>query len=990
MRSHNSSGRCRLVYLTLLALSLCTLTTAVLAAAGDLDQSFGTNGAVLTQFGPSQDEARAVAIQPDGKIVVAGFTDPGFFNYDFAVARYNPDGSLDPTFGGVGKVTTDIGSNTKDRAFATAIQTDGKIVVAGQSTLNGFNGFELVRYNIDGSLDSSFGSGGKVNFIVTLVSGSDDAVFGIAIQADGKIVAAGTTGPTNLGDFALMRFNSDGSVDTTFGNNGIVTTGVDGHDIAYSATLQSDGKIVAAGFTEASGSGSGDFALVRYNSNGSLDTSFDGDGKAVTAVSGEDIAHAVQSQTDGKLVVAGYAVTGAGLNDFALVRYNSNGSLDTSFDTDGRVTTSISNNRSDVARALAIESNGKIVVAGSAEVGAANDQNFAVVRYNTDGSVDPTFGSGGKVTTSVAPGDRNDSIYAVALGTDGKMVAVGFADTGSTNSAQDFAVARYISADPPCSVTLTPDSQYFGSSAGSGLINVAAQSTCPWTAVSNDPWITITSNPPTGSGNGTIQFSLPANSGTTQRTGTITINDQTFTVFQAASGCLTLVMGGANIITGGTGDVGIGVGDLTGQGILSFSATITYDPAVVSFAGVDNVGTMSSGFSVGSNVSSPGTVRIAGFGTSPLGGSGNLINMRFTAIGPVGSNSPLNFTSVQFNENGCVQWFNGTGGITVVGRSVSGSVLYGTSPTTLGVPGVRVVGLGNPSSTTFTDASGVYALTGLGTGSLTVVPSLVTIPAANGITAADASLVLQAVLGTATLNANQLIAADVSGNGSVSSFDAALIAKYAVGLPNTVFAGSWRFSPTQLSFPSLPADLTGQDFALILMGEVTGNWTPPSSPGSSQFVAGTETLQQTTTPIATARPSPGGSSIKISLPALTAQIGSIAIPVTLGNYSGQVVTSYQFDLRYDPSVLVPDATPIALGNTISSGFAFEANALQPGILRVAVYGANSVPGNGTLLNLRFNVVGQPRSRSELTLENTLLNEGTPMVSIQNGRLTVKK
>ena len=535
---------------------------------------------------------------------------------------------------------------------------------------------------------------------------------------------------------------------------------------------------------------------------------------------------------------------------------------------------------------------------------------------------------------------------------------------------------------PACPTSLTPDSQYFNSAAGTGTIGITAAGGCAWSATSNAPWLTITSSPPSGLGNGLLNYSVSANPGATQRTGSISIGDQTFTVVQASANCILVAPTGGNLTTGTTGSFGISVGDLTGQGVVSFSIALAYDPAIVSFHSVDRTDTLSAGFTVGANVISPGMVRIAGFGTSPLSGSGSLINIRFSAIGAVGSTSAVNYTELQFNEGGCAQTV-GTGSITIVGRSVSGSVLYGTAPAPFGVAGVRMNAFGNPSSFGLTDANGAYTVFGLGTGALTLQPSLTTIPQVNGITALDASLVLQAVLETATLNANQTTAADVSGNGSITPFDAALIARFAVALPNTVFTGSWRFSPTQRTYASLPADLTGQDFALILMGEVTGNWTPPSSLFESSFGA----LEKTGS-VASLRPTPG--SIKLSLPALTVAQGPAVIPLTLANYNGQIVTSYQFDLRYDPSVLVPDVTPVDVTASSSAGYAFEANASEPGLLRVAAYGVNSIASNGTLANLRFSIVGPARSRSDLVLEKAMLNEGNPRATVQNGKITVRR
>ena len=248
----------------------------VAAAAGDLDTSFDSDGKVTTEVGSTDDFARSVAIQSDGKIVAAGFSSNGS-DWDFALVRYNTDGSLDTSFDSDGKVTTAIGSGD-DHAVSVAIQSDGKIVAAGYS--NGSNwDFALVRYNTDGSLDTNFDSDGKVT---TAIGGGADYAVSVAIQSDGKIVAAGYSNGSNF-DFALVRYNTDGSLDTSFDSDGKVTTDFgSGSDYGSSVTIQSDGKIVAAG---GSSNGSNrDFALVRYNTDGSLDTSFDSDGKVTTAI----------------------------------------------------------------------------------------------------------------------------------------------------------------------------------------------------------------------------------------------------------------------------------------------------------------------------------------------------------------------------------------------------------------------------------------------------------------------------------------------------------------------------------------------------------------------------------------------------------------------------------------------------------------------------------------------------------------------------------
>ncbi|MGI8836580.1 MAG: hypothetical protein ACR2H4_08070 [Pyrinomonadaceae bacterium] len=366
-----------------LAISLfLALPALTFAAPGDLDLSFGNGGKVITQVG-SNAGARSVAIQSDGKIVAAGYSDNGA-NYDFAVVRYNTDGTLDTSFGGTGKVVTPVG-NSSD-ANSVAIQSDGKIVAAGTSRNFPNFDFAVVRYNTDGTLDTSFNGTGKV-----ITQGGQ--AFSVAIQADGKIVAAGYSfNGANRADFAVVRYNTNGSLDTLFNGTGKVVTPVgssDSSDIAFSVAIQSDGKIVAAGTSRYDSEG--DFAVVRYNTNGTLDTSFGGTGKVVTSVSSSgDYARSVAIQSDGKILVVGDIGNGGLFNgiDFAVVRYNTDGSLDTSFGGTGRVVTPVGN--SSFANSVAIQSDGKIVVAGATgdSPGGTDfiDSEFVVVRYLGDGA----------------------------------------------------------------------------------------------------------------------------------------------------------------------------------------------------------------------------------------------------------------------------------------------------------------------------------------------------------------------------------------------------------------------------------------------------------------------------------------------------------------------------------------------------------------------------------------------------------------------------
>jgi len=348
------------------------------AADGDLDTTFDGDGKVTTAIGSGEDQAYGVAIQSDGKIVVAGRSWNGV-NDDFAIVRYNTDGTPDASFDTDGKVTTAIGSG-EDRANGVAIQSDGKIVVAGYRIINDNYDFAVVRYNTDGTPDASFDTDGKVT---TAIGSGNDFAYGVAIQSDGKIVVAGRSLNGATYDFAVVRYNTDGSLDTTFDTDGKVTTDIgSSHDFAYGVAIQSDGKIVVAGYSIISGNY--DVAVVRYNTDGSPDTGFDTDGKVTTDISSSDYANGVAIQSDGKIVVAGHSSNGVNF-DFAVVRYNTNGSLDTTFDTDGKVTTAIGSGE-DQANGVAIQSDGKIVVAGYSNISGNYD--FAVVRYQ---SGNPTY-----------------------------------------------------------------------------------------------------------------------------------------------------------------------------------------------------------------------------------------------------------------------------------------------------------------------------------------------------------------------------------------------------------------------------------------------------------------------------------------------------------------------------------------------------------------------------------------------------------------------
>src|SRR3989440_6694764 len=444
---------------TAIALAFVVSGQTVLAVDGDLDPTFGTDGKVLTDFDHSTDIAYAVAVQTDGKLVVVGtpYRDNDFSNEDFAVARYNPDGTLDKTFGVGGKVQTDF-PGLAAVASSVVVQPDGKIVVAGGAfPLFTFLGdFKVVRYNSNGALDTSFGDSG----IVTTTFPEGSYAFDVALQADGKIIAAGTVfvdfnpGDSSNTDFALARYNPDGTPDATFGNGGQVSTDFLGlEDDAFSVLIQPDGKIVAVGSANDPATFY-DFAAVRYLTNGAIDTTFGVAGKVHTDFGDQnfDRARAATLQPDGRIVAAGFAISqNGGVQNFAIARYASNGVLDLTFGTDG-ITQIDFGSCCQSANKVLLQPNGKIITVGYANT-ESSDSDFLLARLTSAGSLDPSFGAGGKVRTSF--GDLNGGANGAVFQPDGKIVAVGFQATRLKLFA-DFAIARYLDAEGLPFPTPTP------------------------------------------------------------------------------------------------------------------------------------------------------------------------------------------------------------------------------------------------------------------------------------------------------------------------------------------------------------------------------------------------------------------------------------------------------------------------------------------------------------------------------------------------------
>jgi uncharacterized delta-60 repeat protein len=444
---HASNGRAQAVIRQsdgkLVAAGVTSTMTSIEAGAlvrvnvnGSRDTSFGSGGYVATATGSGNTSFEALLQQADGKLVVAGYLDSAV-DADFIIARYDANGVLDPSFATGGIQRTSFGASF-DRAYGIAQQSDGKLIVVGV-TYNGVANTDLAlaRYNSDGSLDASFDGDG----LRTINLGGTDSLAAVIVQSDGKIVAAGTKNSTNVYSVAVIRLLDDGAFDTTFSGDGLVTTTITGAtDGARALLQQADGKLVVAGggLLNRNGGQGKAFHVLRFNADGSSDSSFDGDGRVQTTIgSNFTTAAAVAQQPDGKLVVAGEENTTANRR-FAVARYNSDGSLDPTFDADGKLSLALVGNES-AAHGVTVQPDGRIVLTG--EVRNTSLFEVAIARLNANGSLDTGFDSDGR--TYVDLYQQSATLSALLRQADGKIVAVGSVDNGTFT---DFVVMRF-SAD---------------------------------------------------------------------------------------------------------------------------------------------------------------------------------------------------------------------------------------------------------------------------------------------------------------------------------------------------------------------------------------------------------------------------------------------------------------------------------------------------------------------------------------------------------------
>jgi uncharacterized delta-60 repeat protein len=381
---------------------------------GTLDATFSSDGKATAEFGTPYDIGTSLAFDRDGRIVVGGFVGNDV-KQDFALARFQSDGTLDSTFDGDGKLTLAIGSRF-DRINAVALDHGGRIVVAGSTFGTPSWDIAMARFEASGTLDSSFGVSGKLSLAF---GASTDVSGATAVDASGRVVMVGTSSDK----FVLARYHPDGDLDATFGKNGLVATDVGSNEMANGIAIDSLGRIIVVG--QCLNNGTWDYVIVRYNPDGTLDTTFDGDGKRTASIgSSYDYANGVAIDSSDRIVVVGESYNGSS-GDFSIARFNVDGSFDSSFHGDGAAIVSFGSS-DDWATSVAIDDAGRIIVAGrSGSVG------FALVRFNPDGSLDSSFDGDGKISSFFAS-SAND----IAIDSAGRIVVAGYANW-------DFAVARY-------------------------------------------------------------------------------------------------------------------------------------------------------------------------------------------------------------------------------------------------------------------------------------------------------------------------------------------------------------------------------------------------------------------------------------------------------------------------------------------------------------------------------------------------------------------
>lgn len=624
------------------------------------------------------------------------------------------------------------------------------------------------------------------------------------------------------------------------------------------------------------------------------------------------------------------------------------------------------------------------------------------------------------------PADSNITVRSNTLNNNVRGVNVGSGANGATGININFnRIVGNTTAgiNNTSSVAVNAENNWWGCNYGPGATGAGCSGTTNAVTGANvdaNPWLTLTTSASPNSvltgGNSTVTSSLIINSASANTSASGTVPNGTPASFAATLGTVappsgttsagvvsTVFTAGASAGTGNAATtidgqtvnapiniafscnnvsiptniqtlrnnqitVPINVDNVTGRGIISFDYTLTYNASIVTYLGTSQTGTLSNGMTITVNSTSPGTLIVSGFGVTPLSGSGTLINLNFFATGAVGTSSPMNFGSFTFNEGiPCVNVSNGD--VDIISGEVSGTITYANAAVSTPVPYATLNGAGSVNVSTQTNLSGAYTLSGFGSGPYTVTPTKT--GDVNGITSFDSGRIAQHVVGLISLNSTQLIAADVSNNGTVTSFDAALIAQYIVLVPNPGVTGTWKFIPANRSYPNVETSQVNQDYSAILMGEVSGNWAPPT----------------TFAPLAAEQQL--GGTVSVTAPTVNTSTGaSLSIPITVGDTTGQGIISVDADISFDPTKISPTASPCDVSGTLFAGGLATCNVIAPGVLRISIFRATPLTGSGVLIKLNFTVIGPPGTNSPLNWLNFTFNEGDPADVTTNGAVNI--
>lgn len=411
-------------------IGMMTILFPVLLTAqdGTPDPGFGTNGVVVDGFNNNNNNADAIAVQADNKVLVAGNTGTAGSN-DMAVARFNEDGTPDLGFGNNGKL---IFSTPFIKSFVNdiKIQSDGKIILGGYQWNNSTGDFVLARLNEDGSFDSTFGNGG----IAILDNGLDEVGKSIHIHEDGKIIISGDSGD----QFTMTRTNPDGSIDTSFGTNGWVRTLFPIWSYSNGMDVNADGEIILTGMTIDNDS-NWKIAVAKYNNNGDLDFSFGNGGTLIISI-GDDYDFGIKGlfTEEGEILIGAHSYFGTNplRYEIAVVGLNADGSINTNYGSNGISKFRWLENGENYLNDMVLQADGKLVIAGRSS--DANNDYYSVARLNTNGELDPSFANGGKINDNI--GLTADTATAIALQEDGKIVFTGY--TSDFSNPTKFFIIR--------------------------------------------------------------------------------------------------------------------------------------------------------------------------------------------------------------------------------------------------------------------------------------------------------------------------------------------------------------------------------------------------------------------------------------------------------------------------------------------------------------------------------------------------------------------